>query len=80
MQITLTRLNSTNKNLRTNVVVGETDELPIIGKSFLMTAPPLESGNLRVIATSPVKSVGSIDGKFRFSTENSEYELKVEAN
>lgn len=64
--------------LRTDDVVGTTSGMPRVGERFVMLGAPLESGNLRVVSTSPVKSFTSDgQGKTTFKTENSTYELTV---
>lgn len=63
--------------MRTNNCIGETEWLPQVGKSFFMTAPPLESGNLRVIETSPVITLEATEYGYLFSTENSIYKLEL---
>ena len=74
----LTRLGSTNDNLRTSDVVGSFAELPEVGKTFEMLADSLTAGcTCRYVGTSPVVTVGNEDGKFLFTTQNSFYRLEI---
>lgn len=74
----LTRLGSTNDNLRTSDVTGSFAELPKVGKTFEMLADSLTAGcTCRYIGTSPVVTVGDEDGKYLFTTQNSFYKLEI---
>jgi hypothetical protein len=74
MIVRLTRVTSTHQNLRTDEVVGDAMQLPIVGRSFVMMAPPLDpTATVRMVATGPVKALLA-DG---FTTENSHYKLEV---
>jgi len=75
----LTRIDSTHKRLRTDDVEGEFEKIPVEGRCFEMTAPPLDPKmGVRWILTSPVQKVELDDGKmYRFVTENSTYKLEV---
>lgn len=78
MQGKLTRLGSTNDNLRTSTIEGSFQELPEVGKTFEMLAASLTPGHTcRYIGTSPVVTVGNEDGKFLFTTQNSFYRLEI---
>jgi hypothetical protein len=54
-------------------------ELPEVGKTFLMTAPPLEEGNLRIVLTTEIKECSFLkeESKYLFQTQNSKYELHL---
>jgi hypothetical protein len=74
VKVTLTKLISNHNTLRTDVVDGECERLPVVGESWVMYSAPLEEfGNLRYIRTSPVVEL-TPDG---FRTENSTYALTV---
>lgn len=76
----LTRIESIHSNLRTDEVFGETKDLPMIGKSFVMSADPInENAFIRVIETSPVKEVRhhTEEGSLEFWTNNSHYGLQI---
>lgn len=60
----LTRI-SGGESLRTATIIGHTYAAPEVGKSFRMTAEPLEYGDIRLVNTSPIKAISSI-----FSSEN----------
>lgn len=79
MKCKLTRLMSNHSELRTDDVVGDCTKPPVIGESFQMTAPPLTSGDLRVIITSPVVAINGASGTddVKFFTANSVYEWKA---
>lgn len=76
----LTRITSTNNNFRTTDVIGQCNDYPTIGESFIMVAPPLEGGDIRYIETTPVQAVdkGHGDpGVLEFRTKNSHYKFEV---
>jgi len=77
MQIILEKLSDNVGGLRTNQIEGFCAALPKVGHTFLMTAPPLEAGNMRVIETSPVVEVTDLEGVIEFKTQNSSYQLIV---
>jgi hypothetical protein len=67
---------SINKNrLRTNIIEGDCESLPKVGQTFIMTAPPLEAGDIRVIETSYVIEATNYQEKIEFKTQNSSYRL-----
>ena len=80
MTCTLTKLVSANNNLRTNVIYGEYDIPPIVGRMFIMTAEPLDpTKSYRKVTTSPVTKIQVInDTEIVFNTQNSVYKLEVE--
>lgn len=76
----LVLLNSTHKPLRTSEVRGTCTELPQVGSSFHLSAPPLDlPWGTRHVITSEVKEVshGQMDC-YTFKTLNSTYELWIE--
>ena len=81
MKAILTKLSSNHDNLRTDEISGETEYCPVAGSSFVMRAPPLETGNVRVIVTSIVQEVELVGpGVWEFKTRNSHYRLRVFLN
>lgn len=64
--------------MRTDVVKGEADDLPVVGRTFCMTAPPLEFGDCRVVYTTVVRSVAKTDNILIFETRNSKYKLEID--
>ena len=78
-RVLLTKVESTNKNLRTNTVEGQTIELPQEGKGFFLIGEALTSGaTARFIQTSEIVSVKKIgDSVYIFKTLNSTYNLEV---
>lgn len=77
MKCTLERVTN-GAALRTPSITGECEYLPEPGQYFTMTAPPLESGDLRVVTTSEVQEVEkTARGVMVFKTENSTYQLTV---
>jgi hypothetical protein len=46
-----------NLKMRTEEVEGEALWPPTVGKSFSITADPLEAGDVRLVSTSPVAAV-----------------------
>jgi hypothetical protein len=77
MQVKLTRITSSHDNLRTTDVVGEASAPPTVGHRFVMTAAPLEAGDIRIVDTSPVQSVEADGDFYTFRTLNSVYTLSV---
>jgi hypothetical protein len=77
MKVRLTKLQSTNTNLRTNEVVGETDCWLTVGSPFVMTATPLVCGDVRIIETSLVTEVTEYPHGWEFKTINSTYYLDI---
>jgi len=78
-QVKLSRIKN-GSALRTDEVEGFTERLPTVGKSFGMLGVALDpnNGNMRVITTSPVKKVESLDhDAIQFETQNSIYRLDV---
>jgi len=78
-EVRLVKIQSNHNNLRTNEIVGKCMELPEVGKTFLMTAPPLEEGNLRIVLTTEIKECSFLkeESKYLFQTQNSKYELHL---
>jgi len=78
MNVTLTKLDSTHTNLRTETVVGEAALLPEVGHPFFMTSESLtDKEAVRYIRTTPVVLVNQNNGVIEFSTLNSNYSLTV---
>lgn len=75
--VKLTKIESNHNNLRTDSIRGWCAELPVIGSSFAMMGPPLATGSVRLVRTSPVQTIEHTDNRLRFRTENSTYELEV---
>jgi hypothetical protein len=78
----ITRLFSTNNNLRTDFVYGEFNKLPEIDSPFILIAKPLTEGSdSRLIHTTSISKIWntSLDGfpVVLFKTENSLYALYV---
>lgn len=80
MKGTLIKRFSTHNNLRTNEVAGEFEALPAVGKRFIMLAPPLEAGHLRQLVTTEVLNTYQVGHVISFCTQNSVYELRLEAS
>jgi hypothetical protein len=83
LEVKLTRIQSTNDNLRTPSVEGVAQEIPRVDSRFLMFSKGLEFGT-RLVCTTEVKEVVLIDSTeltdtYRFTTQNSEYELRVDS-
>jgi hypothetical protein len=78
MKVKLIKVTSNHQNLRDDVIEGEAEFLPKVGERFFMTAPPRDSGNIRVLETSPVTEVTRTDeDTYEFSTRNSRYDLII---
>lgn len=75
--ITLNKIESTHKNLRTDVVNGVAPELPVVGQRFFMYSDEVltEATNVRHIYTSVIASVDNQGDDIIFKTENSLYML-----
>ena len=80
MRVRLVRLSSTHNKLRTDRVEGECQDLPEVGRMFIMTASPLDpAGSHREIWTTPVRSISWLPSKTKavFQTKNSRYRLEM---
>ena len=74
--VKLTKIRSNHNNLRSNVIVGETSELPRLGEGFQMISEGLVFGTRRVW-TSPIQHIEKIENTYRFNTANSVYKLEL---
>ena len=79
MKAKLTRIQSKHQNLRTDEIVGQTEELPRIGSPFTLIANPLvRFANFRLVRTTPVRVIwNNSRTEYEFWTENSHYRLSV---
>lgn len=75
-KVKLTKVKSTNTNLRTDTVEGVTNSLPEVGKVVRIFGEGLEFGT-RVVTTSTVQSVEKISNEYVFNTLNSTYKLEI---
>lgn len=66
--VTLTKISSNPNALRDSTVSGMCDLLPKEGQSFMMTAPPRDSGDLRMVRTNIVTEVEEEGGIYTFKT------------
>ncbi len=76
MRCKLTRIRSTNRNLRTDEIVGGCSFKPTEGSSFVMAAEPLNpSAHVRVIETTPIVTLIASEGEkvIEFQTRNTLY-------
>jgi len=79
MKIKMTKISGGNA-LRTESVIGSTDDEPVIGVPFVMFAKPIdEKFDVRAISTSPVVA---IDGNIITTESGSKYKIEnlVESN
>ena len=81
MKVKLIRLDG-GKSLRSTIVDGECEYLPVEGKSFVMWGEPLtDVGNIRIVQTSTVIEVDKLDSddeEYIFITETgSKYHVEV---
>jgi len=74
--VKLTKIRSNHNNLRSNVIIGKTNELPTVGEGFQMLSEGLDFG-VRHVWTSPIKHLEKIDSIYQFNTANSVYKLEV---
>jgi len=54
--VKFTKVKNNHNRIRTDEVLGKTDELPQVGKPFILIGEGLEFGN-RMVNTSPVKEI-----------------------
>lgn len=80
--VLLTKLSSTNQNLRSTTVEGIASALPEEGCSFRVIAKSLTPGGLfRLVETSKIVEVTKNEaGQIDFKTENSHYCLDILPN
>lgn len=76
----VSRPDGVDGGLRTTTVEGWCEEGAIaIGKTFRMTAPPLECGDIRFIETSPVRAFELMDSVFTILTHTgSVYKVEIQ--
>ena len=74
--VKLTKIRSNHNNLRSNVIIGKTNELPTVGEGFQMLSEGLDFG-VRHVWTSPIKHLEKIENTYQFNTANSVYKLEV---
>lgn len=78
---TLTKLESSHNNLRTNFIDGQFKVLPKIGKCFAIKGESLTpEGSFRLVETTVIKEVDTLyadQSVYYFTTENSKYKLEV---
>jgi len=80
MNVELTQISSRHNNVRTKKIVGECSRLPVEGRTFLMSAEPIDkSKDVRILHTTRLKSVRKEDNTYYFETQNSVYELEVKS-
>ena len=75
-QVKLTKLRSSHKNLRTDVVEGIALDLPKEGDYFQIFGEGLEFGT-RVVTTTAIQKVEKLGNEYLFHTLNSTYKLEV---
>lgn len=77
-KVRLKKIESSHTKLRTNEVVGITNELPTVGESFALVGESLTKGmDARLVHTTEIQSVDLKDSKYTFKTHNSTYELEI---
>lgn len=77
-KVRLTKIKSTHSNLRTDIIEGETDELPEVGKHFLLLGVSLTQGmDTRMVTTTKIQTVNIVNSEYEFTTLNSTYKLEV---
>lgn len=76
--VRLTKLSSSHKNLRTDVIEGTAPNLPEKGQSFVVFGESLTpENNVRVVQTTEVQSVETMGNEHVFQTLNSTYKVEV---
>ena len=74
----LSRIESSNQNLRTKTVEGEFEKYPTIGENFDLIGKSLSPlGDFRLVSTSTVLGVMQVGKLYTFDTMYSRYELDV---
>lgn len=77
-KVQFTRIESNHQNLRTNEMLGRAPEMPEVGKELYLFGESLTNYmGTRLIRTTEIKDVQLKDGVYRFTTQNSTYEMKV---
>lgn len=79
---TVARSDTAEGGLRTKDVTGTFADPPAVGASFTLLAPSLENSAptaVRAVVTSPVQAVMPWPWGWEFATENSIYELWLDA-
>jgi len=68
-KVKFTKVRNTHDRLRTDIIEGEAESLPTIGKCFEMVSVGLDFG-LRYINTSVVKHIEEINNQYQIHTES----------
>lgn len=77
LRIKLVRIRSAHQNVRTNEVVGVTEDLPKVGSRFIMFGAPVDPKfDIRMIETSVVTAVDRDTLPVTFRTQFSQYRLE----
>lgn len=77
IKVILTKIESNHTNLRTDVIEGETAELPTQGKDFVLLGEGLEFGT-RIVRTTPIREILKFsETLMEFKTQNSRYKLEI---
>lgn len=79
MKIKLSKLLSSNNRLRTNIILGACEVLPLVGRSFEVISGSLTpKKDYRYIGTSLVTNIEKLSEKeYIFTTENPTYRLQI---
>lgn len=75
-KVTLFKLKSNHKNLRTETIEGETPALPQVGQEFNLTGEGLEFGS-RFVRTTAILEMAQVGDSILFKTQNSTYALMI---
>lgn len=77
-EVRLTKIKSNHQNLRTDVIEGVTQELPVLGSSFRLIGESLTPGmDARFVHTTEIQFVEKMGNGYIFNTANSTYKLEV---
>lgn len=75
-QVRVTKLSDNKNAMRTESIEGEAQNLPEIGKSFVVIGEGLEFGH-RLFNTSMVQNIEERDNKLIIKTLNSLYQVEI---
>ena len=79
LNVKLVKIKSSHEGLRSNEIIGQTEQIPEVGESFTLFAQPLEAGDVRIVSTTDVKTCeyDETTRRFDFTTQNSDYSLYI---
>lgn len=83
MKVRLEQLQSNHNRIRTKVIEGECVDIPLVGRSFILTGPPMDPDKFslddggRYFQSSKIVDVSKNGNEITFKTLNSVYKVTI---